>query len=222
MKSYLPKPYSIQLHLLIVIGAIVLLAPSPTSGLFAQLFNSCFGEKKCGFLGLSVAMYSIQEGTDECIESCVFFRASGLQCGGCPIVKNEDIDGVGYDIYLDLVSIPAADAVFFTNARERWQTIITGDLVNVENATSLSVSSGCRLPAVIDDVYICAAYKRIDGRGGLVGIAGPTFLRPADLLTITGEMQFDRSDIGDLKAGSTFNTVILHEMGHILGTSHLV
>jgi hypothetical protein len=221
MKSYLPKPYSIQLHLLIVIGAIVLLAPSPTSGLFAQLFNSCFGGKQCGFLGLSVAMYRIQEGTDECVESCVFFRSSGLQCGGCPIVKNEDVDGTGYDIYLDLVNVPAADAVFFTNARERWQTIITGDLVD-EASTSLSVSSGCRLPAVIDDVYICAAYNRIDGRGRILGSAGPTYIRTADLLTITGEMQFDRSDIGDLQAGGNFNTVILHEMGHILGTSRLV
>jgi hypothetical protein len=47
--------------------------------------------------------------------------------------------------------------------------------------------------------------------------AGPYDTRSSNSLTITGEMEFDSADISFLKSEGNFASVILHEMGHILG-----
>src|SRR4029079_3780054 len=56
----------------------------------------------------------------------------------------------------------------FTAAADRWTTMIVGDLPPV-------VADG----ETIDDVLILAQGTDIDGRGGILGQAGPTVLRPA-------------------------------------------
>ena len=79
-------------------------------------------------------------------------------------------------------------------------------------------SSSCQPPDIIDDLYICALYTKIDGRGTILGSAGPMEIRLIDSLPIIGEMKFDYDDIYNLQKKNNFQNVILHEMGHILGT----
>jgi hypothetical protein len=99
----------------------------------------------------------------------------------------------------------------FKLAANRWTKVIVGDLPDV-------VISG----QVIDDVMIEASGVAIDGRGGILGQAGPTHLRPASagaaaFIPAKGRMQFDTADLASMQANGTLNDVITHEMGHVLG-----
>ncbi|MGY1670831.1 leishmanolysin-related zinc metalloendopeptidase [Geodermatophilus sp. SYSU D00710] len=99
----------------------------------------------------------------------------------------------------------------FRTAADRWAEVIVGDLEDV------------RLPdgTVVDDVRIDAAGVSIDGPGRVLGRAGPRLLRPAgsthEFLPITGIMEFDVADIPTMIAQDLWNTVIMHEMGHVIG-----
>jgi hypothetical protein len=77
--------------------------------------------------------------------------------------------------------------------------------------------AGCQYPEIIDDLYICGRYAPVDGGGGVLAFAGPTFWRLPSFLPITGRMTIDVADVASLKAGDDLFNVVLHEMGHVLG-----
>gem|GEM_PF-486432 len=95
----------------------------------------------------------------------------------------------------------------FRAAELRWESIITGDVPDV-------VVPGFGL---IDDVEIDASGIAIDGAGGILGQAGPDFLRPGSSLPAHGLMQFDTADLAALEASGQLQDTILHEMAHVLG-----
>jgi hypothetical protein len=100
----------------------------------------------------------------------------------------------------------------FKAAADRWVRVIVGDLPNV-------LVEG----EVIDDVLILAQGADIDGPRGVLGQAGPTFLRPpnagaAASIPAKGVMTFDRADLTQMEEAGTLNDVIVHEMGHVLGS----
>lgn len=70
---------------------------------------------------------------------------------------------------------------------------------------------------------ITASVTNIDGAGGILGSAGPQtggYDNSGYLLATTGQMQFDSSDISSLSE-SVFQSVILHEMAHVIGIGTL-
>ncbi len=69
----------------------------------------------------------------------------------------------------------------------------------------------------IDGVVINASIEPIDGAAGILGQAGPTLLLPQSELPAAGIMQFDLADVMRLEAENSFEDVVLHEMGHVLG-----
>ena len=99
----------------------------------------------------------------------------------------------------------------FKDAADRWAQVIVGDLEDV------------KLPdgTVIDDVRIDAAGVFIDGPGRVLGRAAPRLFRTQgsrdEFLTITGFMEFDIDDIPTMIEQGLWNTVIMHEMGHVIG-----
>jgi hypothetical protein len=210
-------------HLLFALA--VLKIPSPVSG----TFNRCPGTERCGFFGFFILMYDGSPGTDTCKEYCVFFQNATLQCGSCGLgdlptpsptdpLPTTPVNSQ-YDISISTVDIPSGDQSLFTNAAQRWESIIVGDLSNVARSSlRFRLSAGCSAPVTIDDLYICARYSDIDGPKNVLGSAGPYDRRSSNSLTVTGEMEFDISDISYLKSQGNFASVILHEMGHILGT----
>jgi hypothetical protein len=119
-----------------------------------------------------------------------------------------------------LSGIPAADQGIFKTAKARWESVIVGDKsdFDTEGITLKSLESGCVLPKIIDDLYICANYKAIDGNDNIVGIAGPNMSRQ-DGTSVIGSMTFDSADIALLKSSNSLGSTILHEMGHVLGTT---
>lgn len=210
--------------------ATALTFPSSVNG---TIFR-CPGSERCGLFGFFVLMHAGTPGTDSCEEYCVFFLDATLQCGSCsmntaeaptpspinssPRAPTSPINGE-YDFSFSLVGVPTADQSLFTNAAQRWESVVVGDLPSVlRSRLRFSLPTGCTVPVTIDDLHICGLYSSIDGPLKVLGSAGPYDLRSNNALSITGVMEFDSADISYLKSQGNFESVILHEMGHILGT----
>ena len=145
----------------------------------------------------------------------VIFSATGKSGGGAST----------FDISLRFVNLPTANQLAtFGQAAARWESIITGDLPNGPiNVAAGSCNSPVAINETLDDVIIVVRLENIDGTGAVLGSAGPCFVRSAASggLTSMGSMRFDTSDLPTLEAAGTFNAVILHEMGHVLGIGTL-
>ena len=142
-------------------------------------------------------------------------------------------DNSRYNITLRFVTDNLTDEqkAVFDGAAERWSAIITEDLEDIANFTLPQDFRFVNTPPVegtIDDLLIDVAFSDLDGPSGLLGRAGPRFLREESgedgFLTIYGTMEFD---IGEFEEGGFFNdmqqyqNVIVHEMGHVIGVGTL-
>jgi hypothetical protein len=110
----------------------------------------------------------------------------------------------------------------FEDAAARWERIIIKDVPSF-TGTVPSAFTGFP-PAVdgtLDDIVIEVALAPIDGPGGVLGQAGPRFVRTSDNLTLSGLMFFDVEDLAFLDQLDLFEEVIVHEMGHVLGVGTL-
>jgi hypothetical protein len=110
-----------------------------------------------------------------------------------------------------LGGLSARQRAAFRSAADRWTRIIVGDLPRVRVDGEF-----------IDDLLILAQGSDIDGRGGVLGQAGPTHIRPpgraaSALVPVKGIMAFDTADLAQMESDGTLNDVITHEMGHVLG-----
>ena len=104
----------------------------------------------------------------------------------------------------------------FTNAKARWEAVITGDLTDV-NVSGAPACGGVTSTGIVDDVKILVKLEPIDGVGNVLGSAGPCLVRNSNTLTVIGTMRFDTADLPNLEANGSLDDVILHEMGHVLG-----
>jgi Leishmanolysin/Viral BACON domain len=135
-----------------------------------------------------------------------------------------------YDIQLEFVGpdfTPTRQAIF-KQAAARWGEIIVADLQDLISETgdlpATNKVCGFATPAfvgTIDDLLIFASIAPIDGKGKVLGQAGPALIRKDNSLTLVGCMQFDVADVQTLETEGTFTQTILHEMGHVLGFGSL-
>ena len=91
----------------------------------------------------------------------------------------------------------------FNQAKSFWENKLTG------------YESGLILPPISIDTNATA----IDGVGNVLGSAGPTYVWSTSDYTYTaeGEMNFDTADLNDMENNGSLESVILHEMAHVLG-----
>ncbi len=127
----------------------------------------------------------------------------------------------GYDITVRyLGEYTSSQLLAFAEAELRWESLITGDLADVN--ADLDANLCGNNPATagpFDDLTIFVTIEPIDGPGDVLGQAGPCFVRvgvPPDL-SVIGRMQFDVDDMELLEQEGSLSAVILHEMGHVLG-----
>jgi hypothetical protein len=136
-------------------------------------------------------------------------RATGCSGGG----------GTGYAMTLCFTSTMSPNQrAAFVNAASRWAGIITADLPDLGGSIPAG-SCGTGSPSMshtFDDLLIFAGVVPIDGPNGILGQAGWCYRRTGGL-PIIGVMSFDQADMAALEAGGGLNSVILHEMGHVLG-----
>jgi Leishmanolysin/Viral BACON domain len=160
-------------------------------------------------------------------------------CGATPgqtstiitITTPDDVETVkvtrycsAYNIQLVFNSgISATQQSAFRSAAVRWSRLVIGDITNIplNKAANACGAGEPAFNATVDDLVIYGSVEPIDGVGGILGSAGPCFVRTTGGLTIYGVMRFDSADVAALEANGTFSKVILHEMGHVLGIGTL-
>jgi hypothetical protein len=135
------------------------------------------------------------------------------------------VDEVNTEWKVDLSvqsQLPYADAMLaYQYAVEHWQSIIVGDKASVGTADFADDGCAASYPDVIDDMHICGRDATIDGLGGILGSANINYVRSTDGTPIAGTMEFDKDDVAAMINDGTYYTVIVHEMGHILGLGSL-
>jgi hypothetical protein len=114
---------------------------------------------------------------------------------------------------------PVQDA--FDSAAASWQRIIFQDIADIPNFNSPADACFAGQPAIgpvfVDDILILAKVDSIDGPSGILGQAGPCFLRATGHLPLVGTMVFDSADMAMLTVQGQLRDAIRHEMGHVLG-----
>ena len=133
-----------------------------------------------------------------------------------------DFDIVVHHVAGSLVA--DAHIAAFQRAASIWTSVVGGDLppayMSQEELNQCGgrhfeiVADGDR---VVDDVLIYANVYEIDGPGGILGLAGPCFIRAETGLPIVGIMGFDLADADALGEDGGFQGTVLHEMAHVLG-----
>jgi hypothetical protein len=105
----------------------------------------------------------------------------------------------------------------FRSAAERWERVITADLpdVDVSNPNSSCFLGG---PVTrIDDLHIDATVTTVGFSPGSATLGSAGFCVSPGSLPRAGQMRFNAYRIGEMLANGSFERVVLHEMGHVLG-----
>jgi hypothetical protein len=110
----------------------------------------------------------------------------------------------------------------FTNAVNRIRAAIVGQItpVNLQGANL----AGCGINGLAgtlaessQGIIIYASVAPIDGAGKVLAQAGPCFVREQSIHPAVGVMQFDEADIQNYINSGRFESVVLHEMNHVVG-----
>jgi hypothetical protein len=138
----------------------------------------------------------------------------GGDSGALPPYFSGSGDGdAGYDIWIEFKgsgwTVGLQDA--FIKAADYYTTVITDDIGG----------GGLYRGKIIDDLYVTAELKSIDGTGGILGQAGPTAVWTATELTAAGQMQFDIADAQYYFDQGLWDDIVTHEFTHVLGFGSL-
>ena len=154
----------------------------------------------------------------QCCSSFGWCGDSPEHCGSS--TTNPPSSGT-YSIQLDLIGMTPEDQSVFQSAATRWSEIIVEGLTS-ERTDGLSPPfDGCTFPDTIDNLYICGKVESIDGPGQVLGSAFAWLTHPDSGLTLVGGMNFDAADLDEMRQNGSLQSVILHEMGHVLGIGTL-
>ncbi|WP_457629881.1 Ig-like domain-containing protein, partial [Oceanithermus sp.] len=125
-----------------------------------------------------------------------------------------------YDITLRFeTDLSESQREAFEWAARRWSEVIVGDLSDVNDYRLEEGACGNENTEVldIDDLTIFVSVEPVDGEGGVLGSGGPCYLRSDSGLPYVGRVSFDSDDLDNLEDQGMLKSVILHEMGHVLG-----
>lgn len=113
-----------------------------------------------------------------------------------------------FDININFdASLSASQQAIFGVAESFWENTISGYKAGI-GLTGFTIDA--------DGPFI-------DGAGGVLGSAGPTFgtNQGGYLLTTQGVMSFDSADLTNMENNGSLLDVIKHEMGHVIGIGTL-
>ena len=130
---------------------------------------------------------------------------------------------VPFDIELVFIdAVTASQEAAFESAAERWASIITTDIADIDLSNQPIAADACvegqpLVADIVDDVRIYVKIEPIDGPGGTVASAGPCFIRGLSMLPILGAILLDSEDLANLESTGNIVTLAIHDMGHVLG-----
>lgn len=106
----------------------------------------------------------------------------------------------------------------FESAAARWKQVITTGYLSPFTIPKRKVCGHQfnRKWVVAADLLIIVKLKPIDGRGNALADAMPCVVDQLDRVRV-GLMEFDSADVGDMVKRGLLRSIVLHEMGHVLG-----
>jgi hypothetical protein len=111
----------------------------------------------------------------------------------------------------------------FTNAANRIKAAIVGQISTVSlQGAEMKACGVAGLDTVVlnestKGVIIYASVAPIDGPSKILAQAGPCYVRNQSILPAVGVMKFDEADIQNYINTGRFESVVLHEMNHVVG-----
>ena len=156
------------------------------------------------------------------IDAVSFAKGGGPGGGGSPGGGGGTVgqyfagsaDGsAGYDIWIEFKGTgwTAEFQKAFTQMADYLTQVVTADIGG----------GGLYRGKAIDDLYVTAELKSIDGVGGVLGQAGPMATWTATDLTAAGQMQFDIADAQTCLGKGLWDDIVAHEFMHVLGFGSL-
>lgn len=151
-----------------------------------------------------------------------FIQSSSPDLSDMRTTEAPGVDKGRYNITLKYVTPPTPrQEEVFEAAAARWERIIIKDVPSIQGPIPSAFAGFPDIEGTIDDIVIEVALAPIDGPGGILGQAGPNYVRSEDFLSLSGIMFFDVADLASLEEVDLFEEVIVHEMGHVLGIGTL-
>jgi hypothetical protein len=126
----------------------------------------------------------------------------------------------GYDVTLRFVTpLSEAQLQAFESARRRIEAIVLDDVPDAPLDVPASAACGdVAVSELVDDLVVVVRVQPIDGVEGILGRAGPCYIRgTTPQLPLLALMEFDSADLDAMEATGRLEAVILHEMLHTLG-----
>ena len=132
-------------------------------------------------------------------------------------------DETRFDVTLfEVVELAPSIRPHVVAALDRWETVITGNLGSGQIPPGFFSSTYCGgfghliNGTSVDDVIVMVDISPIDGRGKILGQAGPCGLRDDDI-PFAGTLTLDSDDLEPFLGTNTLTDIVFHEIGHILG-----
>jgi hypothetical protein len=150
--------------------------------------------------------------------------ASGAQTATASFsleVAPHDQTSFGITLF-EVSTVPASIRPHVLAAAERWEAVIVGDLGSGQIPRGFFSSTFCGgfghlvNGTSVDDIIVMVDISPIDGRGKILGQAGPCGLRDDDL-PFAGTLTLDSDDLEPVAGTQTLTDIVFHEIGHILG-----
>ncbi len=150
--------------------------------------------------------------------------AAGLT--GSPVTFTATGQAAAYPVQLinfgPALSAPVQAAL--DSAVAKWQRLIYQSVgtwpqsgFTFTAGTYCGESAAPAISQAVPGLVILVKFDSIDGPGKILGEAGPCYVRPGTDFTIGGLMIFDTADVAAMVTNGTLNSVMLHEMGHVIG-----
>jgi hypothetical protein len=101
----------------------------------------------------------------------------------------------------------------------RWRSVVMSELTDIPvRAPANACFEG--QPAVnelVDDLLLFVEFVEIDGPNGVLGRAGPCYIRNDNHMPVVGSLTLDEADVQQADLMGTLDDIVLHELGHVLG-----